>query len=159
MCHNRYPIRTDTHPMWPSAEGCRLCICCQFVTEPRPDPPNPDRDDRSQLRENSEGENTRTPLNRSCVKSEPLFRCCIAVLITCAIWWGQSRWIHPLPWQSLSGDGHGRSGQSLSVLRVIYSLVLQRGEEPVGHTFTHFKNMWPCENTPQCKVTIQYSCK
>ncbi|TNN49256.1 hypothetical protein EYF80_040554 [Liparis tanakae] len=36
------------------AECCRLWICCQLETEPRPEPPNPDREERSLLREKSE---------------------------------------------------------------------------------------------------------
>lgn len=46
-----------SHPMCPSAECWRFCscCCCQLATDPRPEPPNPDREDRSLPRENSEG--------------------------------------------------------------------------------------------------------
>lgn len=68
------------HPMCPSAEGCKLCnccCCCQFVTDPRPAPPNPDREDRSLLRENSVGgENAHDSLiNRPYTQSEQLLLC------------------------------------------------------------------------------------
>lgn len=53
-------------------------------------------------------------------------------LITCAVRWGQRGWIpsHPLARQSLSGDGDGGGRQGLGALGVIYSLVLERTEEP-----------------------------
>lgn len=49
--------------------------------------------------------------------------------LTCAVGGGQRGRVaaHPLAGEGLSGDGHGRGGQSLSALGVIYSLVLRGG--------------------------------
>lgn len=74
------------------------------------------------------GENTQI-MKREVWASVVLRRCC--VLSTCAIRRGQCGGIpaHSLSREGLSSDGHGRSRQSLSALRVIYSLVLQRREK------------------------------
>lgn len=132
-CYNHRDTLSDetlTYPMCPSADGCMLwsCCCCQFVTDPRPDPPKPDKADRSLLSENSASKETKA---QKCLSNrwEMLnSKGVLVLLLTCAIRGGQRRGVptHSLARQSLSSNRHSRGRQSLSTLGVIYSLVLWR---------------------------------